>query len=103
VELGCLYFQLGKIAEAQKSLDTGLGIDSSSLRGEICAAQVTAAQGDVDTALDDLKSMLFRNARNAELHYVLGTLYEKKENHSLAAKEFRKSYELLSRSAHFEE
>lgn len=103
IELGCLYFQLGKIDEAQKSLSAGLDINDDSLRGEICFAQVTAAQGDVDTAIEDLQAMLFRNARNAELHYVLGTLYEKKEKHPEAAKEFRKSYELLSRSSHLEE
>ncbi len=103
VELGCLYFQLGKIDEAQKSLDAGLDINPDSLRGEICSAQVTAAQGDVDIALEDLKAMLFRNGRNAELHYVLGTLYEKKEMHSKAAQEYRKSYELLNRSSNFEE
>lgn len=103
IELGCLYFQLGNIDEAQKSLDAGLDIDPDSLRGEICSAQVTAAQGDVDIAVEDLKAMLFRNGRNAELHYVLGTLYEKKENHSMAAKEFRKSYELLHRSTNLEQ
>ena len=102
IELGCLYFQLGKVAEAKASLDTGLDIDDSSLRGEICYAQVTAAEGDVDTAIEDLKTMLFRNSRNAELHYVLGTMYEKKENHINAAQEFRKSYELLNRSSHLE-
>lgn len=103
IELGCLLFQLAKIAEAQESLDTGLTLDSSSLRGEICAAQVAAAQGDVDTALEDLKAMLFRNGRNAELHYVLGTLYEKKANHTMAAAEFRKAYELLDRRGNFDE
>ncbi len=103
VELGCLYFQLGKIEEAQKSLDSGLDLDPDSLRGEICSAQVIAAQGDVDTAVGDLKAMLFRNSRNAELHYVLGTLYEKKENHSMAAKEYSKAYELLLRSSNLEE
>lgn len=103
VELGCLLLQLGKIDEAQKSLDAGLDIDQDSLRGEICSAQVLAAQGEVDTALDDLKAMLFRNGRNAELHFVLGTLYEKQENYSMATKEFRKSYELLQRSSSLEE
>lgn len=99
IELGCLYFQLGKIEDAQKSLDAGLNINPDSLRGEICFAQVTAAQGDVDTALDDLKAMIFRNARNAELHYVLGTLYDKKNDHPMAAKEYSKAYELLLRSS----
>lgn len=102
VELGCLFFQLGKITEARQSLDAGLDI-ADSLRGEICAAQVTAAQGDIDIALEDLKAMLFRNSRNAELHYVLGTLYDKKENHAMAAKEYSKAYELLLRSSHLEE
>lgn len=103
VELGCLNFQLGNIDEALKNLDAGLDIDPDSLRGEICMAQVTAAQGDVDIAIGDLKAMLFRNSRNAELHYVLGTLYEQKENHTMATKEFRKSYELLLKSTHHDE
>ncbi len=98
VELGCLNFQLGRVDQALKSLDAGLVLDPDSLRGEICLAQVTAAQGDVDLAIDDLKAMLFRNSRNAELHYVLGTLYEEKKDHSMATKEFRKSYELLLKS-----
>ncbi|MDA3832888.1 MAG: tetratricopeptide repeat protein [Spirochaetales bacterium] len=102
IELGCLYYTLGEIEEAAKSLDTGLVLNPDSLRGEVCFAQVTAAQGDVDGALDDLKAMLFRNSRNAELHYVLGTLYDKKGDPVQAAAEYSKAYELLLRSTHFD-
>ena len=103
IELGCLAFQLGKNEEALNYLDAGLDIDEDSLRGEICLAQVTAAQGDIDGALSDLKAMLFRNARNAELHYVIGTLYDKKNNAAEAAKEYSKAYQLLLRSSNLEE
>lgn len=103
VELGCVDFQLGELDESAKNLDLGLELDPDSLRGEICFAQTTAAQGDVDTALDDLQEMLFRNGRNANLHYVLGTLHEQKGDLAKAAVEYRKAYELLFRSTQLKE
>ncbi len=103
IELGCVEFQLGALEESVRNLEIGLELKPDSLRGEICFAQTTAAQGDVDTALEDLQAMLFRNGRSAELHYVLGTLYEKKEAWVKAAGEFRKSYELLLRSTLLQE
>ena len=103
VELGCLYFQQGKMVEARHNLDSGLDLNPDSLRGEICAAQVTAHEGEVDLAIEDLQAMLFRNSRSAELHYALATLYEMQENHRLAAQEYRKSYDLLLRSSNLDE
>jgi tetratricopeptide (TPR) repeat protein len=103
IELGCNYFTLGDVEEAAKALDIGLDLDPDSLRGEICYAQVLAAEGEIDGALEDLQTMLFHNGRNAELHYVLGTLYSQKGVYDKAAKEYRKAYELLLRKTHLSE
>lgn len=98
VELGCVCVELGKNQEGQVALDKALDLlPGGSLPAEICMAQIKAASGAVDEAMEDLQPLIFRNGRDPRLHYVLGTFYARKENHSQAAKEFRKAYELLSK------
>lgn len=97
IERGCVLLKLGKFAEAQAAIDNGLALDPKSLQGEICNAQIRAEKGEVAQAISDLQAMVFRNGRNHDLHYVLGTLYSKKADPEKAAQEFRKAYELLDR------
>ena len=72
------------------------------LPATICDARVRAEEGQVDEAVGDLQALLFRNARNADLHYALGTLLEKQQKFTEAAKEYRKAYELVSREVELE-
>jgi len=101
-ELGCLYIDKGKIEEAKKALDKAYELDQDYLPANICDARVMGEEGQIDEALDELKILLFRNARNAELHYTIGTLLEKKEMYSEAAKEYRKAFELVNHEVELE-
>lgn len=103
VELGCIQVELGKLPEATESLNKGLDIAPGALRGEICLSRIKASQGALDEAIDDLKALIFRNGRDPELRYTLGTFYAQKSNHTEAATEFRKAYELLLKRQHFEQ
>jgi len=100
IHLGCLYIEMSKIDQAKESLAKGLEAQPDSVKGQICQAQLTALDGDVDLAIDDLSFLLMRNARNPTLHYVLGTLYEGKAMVEKAAKEYRTAYELLLKKSH---
>ncbi|MDH5522965.1 MAG: tetratricopeptide repeat protein [Desulfobulbaceae bacterium] len=102
IELGCLYVQLDNLTEAQKALDLGLEMEPGSLEGEICYAQIQAKQGKVDEAIGDLQALSFRNGRNPDLHYVLGTLLVQKGAFDKAAAELSKAYELLNKQKNFE-
>lgn len=98
VELGCLYCDLGKMEMAAKYLDMGLTLEPDSIRGQICDAKLMDSQGETKAAIDDLRSLMLRNSRNSQLHYVLGTLLEKSGQIDQAAIEYRKAYELLEKS-----
>jgi len=100
-QLGCLYLDEGKIEEAKKALDKSYELDPDYLPANICDARVRAEEGEIEDALGDLKALLFRNSRNAELHYIVGTLLEKQEKFAEAAKEYRKAFELSSKHAEF--
>jgi len=102
-ELGCLLIDKGKIEEAKKTLDKAYELDQEYLPTNICDARIMAEEGQVDDALDELKTLLFRNARNPELHYTIGTLLEKKEDYSEAAKEYRKAFELVNHEMELED
>lgn len=103
IELGCVEAELGKLKEATDSLAKGRALTPNSLRGEICMARIKSAQGADDEALEDLKVLVFRNNREPELHYTIGTIHAKKANHAEAATEFRKAYELLHKRQQFEQ
>lgn len=96
-QLGCLYLDMGQLAEAKKSLDASYGINPDYLPANICDARVRAEEGQVDDAVDDLKALLFRNARKPGLHFALAGLYEKQQKYADAAAEYRKAYELASK------
>ncbi len=94
IELGCLNLDAGKAAEAGRFLDKGLVLAPDSVPGQICQARLKAAGGALGDAVADLQGLLFRNSRNPELHYVLGTLFEKQGKMEQAAAEYRKGYEI---------
>jgi len=101
-QLGCLYLDKGQIEEAKKSLDASYDINPDYLPANICDARVRAEQGEVDDAIEDLRALMFRHGRNPDLHYALGSLYEKQQKFSEAAAEYRKAYELVSKHVEFE-
>lgn len=101
--LGCLYIDKGQLEEANKALGKALELDDGYLPANICDARIMAEEGQIDDALGDLKALMFRNSRNAELHFTVGTLLEKQEKYAEAAKEYRKAYELVSKEVAFEE
>lgn len=101
-QLGCLYLDKGQFEEAKKALDASYKINPDYLPANICDARVRADEGGIDEAVDDLKALLFRNARNPELHFTLGMLYEKQQKFTEAAAEYRKAYELVSKQVEFE-
>lgn len=101
-QLGCLYLDKGQLAEAKAALDKAYELNPDYLPATICDARVRAEEGQIDEAVGDLQALLFRNARNADLHYALGTLLEKQQKFTEAAKEYRKAYELVSREVELE-
>jgi tetratricopeptide (TPR) repeat protein len=101
-QLGCLYLDKGQLEEAKKALDESYKINPDYLPANICDARVRADEGGIDEAVDDLKALLFRNARNPDLHFTLGMLYEKQQKFTEAAAEYRKAYELVSKHVEFE-
>jgi len=101
-QLGCLYLDKGQLAEAKAALDKAYELNPDYLPATICDARVRAEEGAVDEAVADLQALLFRNARNADLHYALGTLLEKQQKFTEAAREYRKAFELVSREVGME-
>ncbi len=101
-QLGCLYLEKGQLAEAKKALDASYEINPDYLPANICDALVRAEEGQVDDAIGDLKALMFRHARNPELHFAIGTMYEKQQKFTEAAAEYRKAYELISKHAEVE-
>ncbi|MHB8790718.1 MAG: TlpA family protein disulfide reductase [Desulfobulbaceae bacterium] len=101
-QLGCLYLDKGQLAEAKTALDKAYQLNPDYLPATICDARVRAEEGEVAEAVADLQALLFRNARNGDLHYALGTLLEKQQKFTEAAKEYRKAYELVSREIELE-
>jgi predicted negative regulator of RcsB-dependent stress response len=101
-QLGCLYLDQGRMEEAKKALDKSYDLDPDYLPANICDARVRAAEGQVEEALSDLHALLFRNARNPELHFALGELYEKQGKFAEAAGAYRKAFELVARQVEFE-
>ncbi len=97
VELGCLYLEKGALDEAIKELEAGLEGEPDSVKAEICLARVSAEMGEVDEAIMDLKGLLFRNGRNSDLHYTLGTFLERQGKNEEATQSYRKAFELLQR------
>jgi len=97
VEIGCLSLDQGKPEQAGRFLAKGLELAPDSLRGQICQARLKGGAGAVEEAVADLQGLLLRNARHPELHYVLGTLFEKLGQMDRAVAEYRKGYELLAR------
>ncbi len=99
IEIGCILFDKEQYDKSGEYIDKGLEMNPDSLRGLICDAKLTAQAGELDDAISDLQSIMLRKSRNPELHYVLGTFYERQGKNDLAMKEFRKAYELLEHKA----
>lgn len=100
--LGCLYLEQGRMEEAKAALDKSYAIDPDSIPANICDARIRAMEGEVEEAVGDLQALLFRNARNPELHFALGELYEKQGKFPEAAGAYRKAFELSARHVEFE-
>ncbi|MBU0484578.1 MAG: redoxin family protein [Proteobacteria bacterium] len=94
-QLGCLYIDIDKIDLAKESLAKSLKLNPDSLDGQICRARVKAKEGNPGEAIDDLKFLMLRSSRDANLHYILATLLEEQKQIDDAAKEYRSAYELL--------
>jgi Tfp pilus assembly protein PilF len=101
-QLGCLYLEQGRMEEAKQALDKSYDLDPDYLPANICDARVRAAEGEMEEAIGDLQALLFRNARNPELHFALGELYEKQGKFAKAAGSYRKAFELVARQVEFE-
>jgi len=95
VELGCLYVKQDKLDEAIKELETSLDEKSNLIQAEICLARVSAKMGETKEALADMQALLFRHGRNAELHFLIGSLQEQLGVIDEAAQEYKKAYKLL--------
>ena len=100
VQLGCLQLDGGAVAKAKAFLTKGMSLDPGLADGQICQARLKAVEGALDEAIDDINFMMLRNSRNHKLHFVLGTMLEKKEDMSGALKSYRKAYELLEKKSH---
>ncbi len=97
VGLGCIYVELDKIDEAIKELDAALDQQPDLIEGEICLAKADAKMGKVQEALEDMQALLFRNGRNPDLHFMVGSLQEQLGKLKQAAAQYKKAYELLKR------
>lgn len=102
IQLGCLQVEVEQYEAAGKSLADGLAREPGSVEGQICQAQVKAAAGGLDEALDDLRFLMLRNSRVANLHYALASVLLKKGNCAEAAPEFRAAYDLLLKKENLE-
>ena len=100
--LGCLYLEKGELEKARVSLDRSYEVNPDFLPANICDALARADEGLLDEAIGDLQALLFRHARDPELHYSLGTLLEKQEKFGEAAGEYRRAYELIAKKVEFE-
>lgn len=100
VQLGCLQLDEASTAEAKASLARGMSLEPGLADGQICQARIKAREGALDEAIDDISFMMLRNSRNHKLHYVLGTMLEKKNDVNGALKSYRKAYELLEKKSH---
>ena len=100
--IGSVIFYLAYTVFATPWVALGYELTPDYLPANICDARVRAEEGGMDDAVDDLKALLFRNARNPELHFTLGSLYEKQQKFTEAAAEYRKAYELVSKHVEFE-
>lgn len=101
-QLGCLYLDKGMIEEAKGALDKSYEINPEYLPANICDAKILAEEGQVEVAIGDMRALLFRHARNPELHYALGNLYEKQEKFADAAEQYRKAFELVFKHVEFD-
>jgi len=61
----------------------------------VCQARITAREGDIATAIDDLLFLRLRNQRDYNLHYVTATLLVQQGKFEEAAKEYDSAYNLL--------
>ncbi len=102
-ELGCLYVDQDKLDEAIKELEEALDKKTDLMQAEICLARVSAKMGETKEALDDMQSLVFRHGRNAELHFLIGSLQEELGVVDEAAKEYKKAYELLQKKIQLKE
>jgi len=100
VHLGCLLLDEGKTEEAKSFLDKGLELEPDMVEGQICLARIKAEAGNLDGAIDDITFMMLRNSRSNALHFVYGTMLEKKGDSAQAMQEYRKAYELLEKKSH---
>ena len=95
IQLGCLYTDANQISLAKEALAKGLAITPDSLDGQVCQARITAREGDIATAIDDLLFLRLRNQRDYNLHYVTATLLVQQGKFEEAAKEYDSAYNLL--------
>ncbi len=101
-ELGCLNVELGRTKEAEEALDHAFDLVPDSVKATICDAKLRAQTGEIEDAIEDLRGLVLKNARNIDLHYTLGWLYEKNKNMEEAAKEYKTAFELLKETtSHF--
>lgn len=103
IKLGCLYLEQNALDDAIRELETALEGQPDSLEAEICLAKISAEMGEIDEAIADLQALLFRNGRNPELHYTIGTLLSRQSKYEAAAKSYRKAYDLLQHKTLFSE
>ena len=73
---------------------------ADNVDSQLDRVMVTASEGSLDEAIDDINFMMLRNSRSPRIHYVSGVLFEEKGDLVKAMQEYRKAYELLQKKSH---
>ncbi|MBU0673403.1 MAG: hypothetical protein KJ950_02015 [Proteobacteria bacterium] len=95
IQIGCLYLETDQLEASAQALEEGLSQNPDSVDGQVCQARIKSLGGAGEEAVQDLRFLLMRNARHADLHYMLATILLEQGNCGEAAPEFRTAYDLL--------
>lgn len=87
-----------RFTEAQVFIDEVIKNDAQNAEGLTQRALLLIETGKVDDAINDLRTALNNDPKNANVHQMLASAYERNGQIELAAKEFSDAYEVSSRS-----
>lgn len=96
IRLGVVLVEEDDLEGAEGEIKKGLALDPDLLDAKIAYARLRLAKGDQEGIMEELQALLLKSPNNHALHYALGNAHEAKGELNDAAKEYRKTIELLS-------
>ncbi|MGA2500703.1 MAG: tetratricopeptide repeat protein [Tepidisphaeraceae bacterium] len=70
-------FEGGNVAEARKSLDEAIRLQSDNVSLRILSARVSIEQGKLESAVKELDNVRAIDPNNAEADYLMGVIYQR--------------------------